>query len=70
MGVGHHEDEGEGAFEEVDDDAVLSFDGLDAAGASLEGAVHNEDWAGILELLEFVCCEDANVFTVCLQGEE
>lgn len=70
MSVGHHEDEGQGAFEEVDDDAVLSFDGLDAAGASLEGAVHNEDWAGILELLEFVCRKDADVFTVCLQGEE
>lgn len=70
MGVGHHEDEGEGAFEEVDDDAVLAFNGLDAAGASLERTVHYEDRAGVLELLEFVCSEDANVFAVCLQGEE
>lgn len=68
VGVGHDEDEGEGAFEEVDDDAVFAFDGFDAAGAALEGTIDDEDGTGVFELLEFVGCEDADVVAIGGEG--
>ena len=70
MGVGHDEDEGEGAFEEIDDDALFALDGLDATNTALEGTIDDEDLAGVFEFLEFVGCEDTHVFCVLLDGQE
>ena len=69
MGVGHDEDEGEGAFEEVDDDALFALDRLDTANTAFERTIDDEDLAGVLEFLEFVGCEDTNILGVFLKGE-
>lgn len=67
MGRRHEDDEGEGAFEEFDYDAVFAFDGFDAADTTLEGTFDYEDLTGVFEVLEFLGGEEADIISILLK---